>query len=188
MKHITTLQNIFKPFIWLTVLPLAVLAEDLDEAPASGPYAHIAGKPASPPEGSKLVRKGGSFALTYNFTTQGHDALFFELKQNLNSAAVLTAKVKGDGKGHSLFAVVKDRSGESFFFTGPAITFRGWKTIRIKFTYPKVNPGEKYASVWGGDGNQHPDFPLQGIVIGLNDTPDTAVDTGTIIIKDIRIK
>ena len=188
MKHMTTLQTLFKPFIWLTVLPLAVLAEDLDEAPASGPYAHIAGKPAAPPEGSKLVRNGGSFALTYNFTSRGHDALFFELMQNLNSATVLTAKVKGDGKGHSLFAVVKDRSGESFFFPGPAITFRGWKTIRIKFAYPKVNPGEKYASVWGGDGNQHPDFPLQGIVIGLNDTPDTAVDTGTIIIKDIRIE
>ena len=184
----TTLQAIFKPFIWLTVFPLAVFAGDLNEAAAAGPCAHIAGKPAAPPAGSKLVHKNGTFILTYNFTSQGHDALFFELKQNLNSATELTAKVKGDGKGHTLFAVVKDKSGESFYFPGQAITFKGWKTIKIKFNYPKVNPGEKFASIWGGDGNQHPDFPLQGIVIGLNDTPDTAVDTGTIMIKDIRIK
>ena len=188
MKKTATLQARLKLFVWLMILPLAVFAGDLNEASMTGPYAHVAGKPAPPPAGSKLVRKDGTFSLTYNFTSQGHDALFFELKQNLNSATELTAKVKGDGKGHSLFAVVKDRSGESFFFPGPAITFRGWKTIRIKFAYPKVNPGERYASIWGGDGNQHPDFPLQGIVIGLNDTPDTAVDTGTILIKDIRIK
>lgn len=188
MKKTVTLQTILKPLISLIVLPWAVFAGDLNEASVTGPYAHVGGKPAPPPAESKLVRENGTFILTYNFTTQGHDALFFELKQNLNSAAVLTAKVKGDGKGHTLFAVVKDRSGESFFFPGPAITFRGWKTIRIKFAYPKVNPGEKYASVWGGDGNQHPDFPLQAVVIGLNDTPDTAVDTGTIIIKDIRIE
>lgn len=188
MKKTVTLQTILKPLISLIVLPWAVFAGDLNEASVTGPYAHIAGKPAPPPAGSKLARKDGAFILTYNFTSKEHDALFFELKQNLNSATELTAEVNGDGRGHTLFAVVKDKSGESFYFPGPAVAFKGWKKIRIKFKYQKVNPGERYASIWGGDGNQHPDFPLQGIVIGLNDTPDTAVDTGTIIIKDIRIK
>ena len=188
MRQTAIMPALLRLTIWLTVFPSAALAEDLTPASLTGPFAHVAGKPADPPAGSKMVLKDGALFLTYNFTSEEHDALFFELKQNLHSATELTAEVNGDGRGHTLFVVVKDKSGESFYFPGPAVDFKGWKTIRIKFKYPNVNPGEKYASIWGGDGNQHPDFPLQGIVIGLNDTPDTAVDTGTIIIKDIRIE
>lgn len=188
MEKTTTLFRANNYVIGLVFLAMAASAEDLNNATAAGPCSHIAGKPAQPPAGAELIRKDGTFILTYNFTTKEHDALFFELKQDLHSATELTAEVNGDGRGHTLFVVVKDKSGESFFFPGPAITFKGWKRIRIKFAYPKVNPGERYASIWGGDGNQNPDFPLQGIVIGLNDTPDTAVDTGTIIIRDIQVK
>lgn len=188
MKKITIISTLFKLTIWLVVFPLVVLAEDLTQTSIIGPFAHVAGKPAKPPVGSNIVWKNRAFILTYNFTSNEHDALFFELKQNLKSATELTAELYGDGKGHKLFIVIKDKSGESFYLAGPSVSFKGWKKIRIKFKYPKVNPGEKYASIWGGDGNQHVDFPLQGILIGLNDTPDTAINSGTIIIKNIQIK
>ena len=117
-----------------------------------------------------------------------HDALFFDLDIPLETAEEMTLQVKGDGKGHTLFVVVRDQSGENFYFPGPVIGFTGWKTLKVKFNYPIINPGEKYASIWGGDGNQQVNFPLRGITIGLNDTPDTAVDSGEIQLKDIQVK
>ena len=150
--------------------------------------AHVAEKPSEPPAGNAVTEKNGIYTLAYNFTTEKHDALFFDLDKSLEKTSELTAQVNGDGKGHTLFAVVRDNTGECFYFPGPAIKFKGWKNIRIKFEYPRINPGEKYASVWGGKGNQKPDFPLQGITLGLNDTPDSSTDSGRIQIRKITVK
>ena len=97
-------------------------------------------------------------------------------------------EVNGDGKGHALFVVAHDQSGENFYFPGPAITFSGWKRVAVKLDFPTINPGERYASIWGGDGNQRPDFPLRGLTLGLNDSPDTARESGEIQIRDIHVK
>ena len=149
--------------------------------------AHVAEKLAALPDGNSVTEENGVYTLSYNFTTDKHDALFFDLDFPLKTAEEMTLQVKGDGKGHTLFVVVRDQSGENFYFPGPVINFTDWKTLRIKFNYPIINPGEKYASIWGGDGNQQVNFPLQGITIGLNDTPDTAQESGKIQIRDIQV-
>ena len=150
--------------------------------------AHVAERVAALPDGNSVTEESGVYTLTYKVTTEKHDALFFDLDIPLKTAEKMTLQVNGDGKGHTLFVVVRDQSGENFYFPGPAIDFTGWKTLTIKFNYPTINPGEKYASIWGGDGNQQVDFPLQGMTIGLNDTPDTAIDNGEIQIRDIQVK
>ena len=150
--------------------------------------AHIAEKPSAPPPGNLVTGKDGIYTLKYHFTTEKHDALFFDLDIPLENASELMAQVNGDGKGHTLFVVVRDKSGECFYFPGPAIKFKGWKTVKIKFKYPEAGTWDKYASIWGGDGNQKPDFPLQGITLGLNDTPDSSTDQGEIQIRKIRVK
>ena len=170
------------------LLSFCCFGESLKDVAASNVSAHVNGKVAVLPEGAFVESRDGFHQVHYNFTTEGHDAIFFELRKPLAEGTVFTAKVQGDGSGHSLFVVVKDNSGESFYFAGPVIDFKGWKNIGIKFKYPKINSGERYASIWGGDGNQTPDFPLQGIVVGLNDTPDTAIGSGMIVIKEIEVK
>ena len=150
--------------------------------------AHVAEKPSAPPAGNSVTGKDGLYTLTYKFTTEKHDALFCDLDVPLKGATVLTAQVNGDGKKHYLFVVVRDKSGECFYFPGPVIDFKGWKDVEIKFDYPMIHAGEKYASIWGGDGNQKPDFPLQGITIGLNDRPDKFKGQGKIQIRNIIIK
>ena len=176
-----------KIMLFLTVPILVLAAEPVSVQPVRV-CAHIAEKPSGPPQGNIVNGKDGTYTLVYKFTTEKHDALFFDLDIPLENASELTAQVNGDGKGHTLFAVVRDKSGECFYFPGPVIKFNGWKNIRIKFNYPKINPGEKYASIWGGDGNQKPDFPLQGITLGLNDTPDSSTDSGRIQIRKIKVK
>ena len=170
------------------MVPILVSAVEPVTVQPARVCAHTAEKPSAPPPGNLVTGKDGIYTLKYHFTTEKHDALFFDLDIPLENASELTAQVNGDGKGHTLFVVVRDKSGECFYFPGPAIKFKGWKTVKIKFKYPEVNPGEKYASIWGGDGNQKPDFPLQGITLGLNDTPDSSTDRGEIQIRKIRVK
>ena len=172
--------------IWM--VPILVSAVEPVTAPPVRVCAHTAEKPSAPPPGNMVTGKDGTYTLKYNFTTEKHDALFFDLDIPLENASELTAQVNGDGKGHTLFVVIRDKSGECFYFSRPAIKFKGWKTVKIKFKYPEVNPGEKYASIWGGDGNQKPDFPLLGITLGLNDTPDSSTDRGEIQIRKIKVK
>ena len=180
------MKNYFFPLL-LAVPILLIHAESVIVHP-SHIQAHVAERVAAPPKGNSVTEENGVYTLKYNFTTEKHDALFFDLDCPLKTAEEMVLQVNGDGKGHTLFVVVRDQSGESFYFHGPAIDFTGWKTLKIKLNYPQINPGEKYASIWGGDGNQHPDFPLQGVTIGLNDTPDTAIDSGEIQIKDVQVK
>ncbi len=175
-------------FSLLLAVPILLSYAESVNVPPSNIQAHVAEKVAALPKGNSVTENEGAYTLKYNFTTEKHDALFFDLDIPLKTATELTLQVNGDGKGHTLFVVVRDQSGESFYFTGPAIGFTGWKSLTIKFNYPTINPGEKYASIWGGDGNQQVDFPLRGLTVGLNDTPDTAVDSGEIQIKDIQVK
>lgn len=177
-----------KKILLFLTLPILVSAVESVTVPPGRICAHIAEKPSAPPPGNLVTGKDGTYTLKYNFTTEKHDALFFDLDTSLEHASELTAQVNGDGKGHTLFVVIRDKSGECFYFPGPAIKFKGWKTVKIKFKYPEVNPGEKYASIWGGDGNQKPDFPLRGITLGLNDTPDSSTGGGTIQIRKITVK
>ena len=170
------------------LLSFCCWGESFKDVAPSNVSAHVNGKVAALPDGAFVESKNGSNHVHYNFTTEGHDAIFFELKKPIAEGTVFNARVQGDGSGHSLFVVVKDNSGESFYFAGPVIDFKGWKNIGIKFKYPKINSGERYASIWGGDGNQTPDYPLQGIVVGLNDAPDTAIGSGMIVIKEIEVK
>ena len=180
------MNKYFLPF-FLAMPILLSYAESVTVHPARL-QAHVAEKVATPPEGNSVTVASGVYNIAYRFTTEKHDALFFDLDIPLETAEEMTLQVKGDGKGHSLFVVVRDQSGESFYFPGPVIGFTGWKTLKVKFNYPIINPGEKYASIWGGDGNQQVNFPLRGITIGLNDTPDTAMDSGEIQLKDIQVK
>lgn len=177
-----------KKILLFLTLPILVSAVESVTVPPVRICAHIAEKPSAPPPGNLVTGKDGTYTLKYNFTTEKHDTLFFDLDTSLEHASELTAQVNGDGKGHTLFVVIRDKSGECFYFPGPAIKFKGWKTVKIKFKYPEVNPGEKYASIWGGDGNQKPDFPLRGITLGLNDTPDSSTGGGTIQIRKITVK
>ena len=178
-------QSLFTLFFILPIL--LSRAESITVQPLCI-QAHVAEKLADLPKGNSVTVDNGVYTLAYTFTSEKHDALFFDLDIPLETAEEMTLQVKGDGKGHTLFVVVRDQSGENFYFPGPVIGFTGWKTLKVKFNYPIINPGEKYASIWGGDGNQHADFPLQGITIGLNDTPDTAMDSGEIQLKDIQVK
>ena len=175
-------------FSLLLAVPILLSYAESVNVSSSNIQAHVAEKVADPPKGNSVTDNEGIYTLKYYFTTEKHDALFFDLDVPLKTAEEMTLQVNGDGKGHTLFVVVRDQSGESFYFTGPAIGFKGWKTLTIKFIFPTINPGEKYASIWGGDGNQQVDFPLRGLTIGLNDTPDTAIDSGEIQIRDIQVK
>lgn len=170
-----------------TIPILLICAESITVQPVRI-KAHVAEKPAPPPDGNSVTTENGVYTLTYTFTSEKHDALFFDLDVPLGKAEEMTLQINGDGKGHTLFVLVRDKSGENFYFPGPVIGFTGWKTLKVKFNYPTITPGEKYASIWGGDGNQQVDFPLQGITIGLNDTPDTAKGSGKIQLKDIQVK
>ncbi len=175
-------------FSLLLLVPILLIYAESVNVPPSNIQAHVAEKVVALPKGNSVTENEGIYTLKYNFTTEKHDALFFDLDIPLKTAEEMTLQVNGDGKGHTLFVVVRDQSGESFCFTGPAIGFTGWKSLTIKFNYPTINPGEKYASIWGGDGNQQVDFPLRGLTVGLNDIPDTAIDSGEIQIKDIQVK
>ena len=180
------MKNHFFPLLF--AIPLLLFGEDFITVPPIRIQAHVAEKPASLPDGNSVTVEDGVYTLAYHFTTEKHDALFFDLDVPLETAEELLLQVKGDGKGHTLFVVVRDQSGEKFFFPGPVIGFTDWKPIRIQFNFPTITPGDKYASIWDGDGNQQPDFPLRGITIGLNDTPDTSKDSGEIQIRKIRVK
>lgn len=178
-------KNVFSLLLTMSVLLFG--AESITVQPVRI-RAHVAEKLAVLPDGNSVTEENGVYTLSYNFTTDKHDALFFDLDFPLKTAEEMTLQVKGDGKGHALFVVIRDQSGENFYFPGPAIGFTGWKSLKVKFNCPVVNPGEKYASIWGGDGNQQIDFPLRGITIGLNDTPDAAQESGEIQIRDIQVK
>ncbi|MBQ7178774.1 MAG: hypothetical protein IJS08_15265, partial [Victivallales bacterium] len=49
--------------------------------------AHIAEKPLPLPEGASVTRKDGAFVINYNFTTEKHDAVMFDIVKELPSAA-----------------------------------------------------------------------------------------------------
>ena len=119
-----------KKIILLFAAPILISAAEPVTVQPVRIRAHIAEKPSAPPPGNSVSCKNGVYTLTYRFTTEKHDALFFDLDLPLEEASELTAQVNGDGKGHTLFAVVRDRSGQCFYFPGPAITFKGWKNIR----------------------------------------------------------
>ncbi len=132
------IKNFFSLLLFVPIL--LIHAESVIVHP-SHIQAHVAERVAAPPKGNSVTEENGVYTLKYNFTTEKHDALFFDLDIPLKTAAEMTLQVNGDGKGHTLFVVVRDQSGESFCFTGPAIGFTGWKSLTIKFNYPTINPG-----------------------------------------------
>ena len=149
--------------------------------------AHIAEKPLPLPDGASVTRKDGAFVIDYNFTTEKHDAVMFDIVKELPSAAKVSMEVECSNPGHRLFFVLVDANGESHLVQKPLeLNFQKKKLVYTLALVKKV-PYNIYDSVWGGDGNQHLDLPLRSITIGIDDVPDTAKGKGTVTIRNLKI-
>ncbi len=153
------------------------------------PAAHVGEKPAPPPEGCKVENRNGKFVIDYVFTTPQHDAFMFDLAKDIPVCENISFTVSGEGKGHELFIVLYDAGGEAHFAALGALPESGKKTFNLRLgkLLPKVEPFERYASKWGGDGNQTVDLPVKKITLGINDVPDTSMDRGQIVIENLKI-
>ena len=149
--------------------------------------AHIAEKPSPLPEGASVARKDGAFVVNYNFTTEKHDAVMFDIVKELPSAAKVSMEIECSQPGHRLFFVLVDANGESHLVLKPLeLNFQKKKLTYVLELVKKV-PYNIYDSVWGGDKNQHLDLPLRSITIGIDDVPDTATGKGTVTIRNLKI-
>ncbi len=149
--------------------------------------AHIAEKPSPLPEGASVARKDGAFVINYNFITEKHDAVMFDIVKELPSAAKVSMEVECSNPGHRLFFVLVDASGESHLVQKPLELSFQKKTLVYPLTLVKEVPYNINDSIWGGDKNQHLDLPLRSITIGIDDVPDTAKGSGTVTIRNLKI-
>lgn len=150
--------------------------------------AHVGEKPAPPPDGCRVENRNGKIILDYAFTTDRHDAVMFDLVHEIPVAENLSLRLTG-GKGHELFLVLYDRSGEAHYAKLTAIRDDGPRdySFQLSKLMPAIKPYNVYASKWGGDGNQELDLPVKRITIGINDIPDTAQERGQLVIENLKI-
>ena len=150
--------------------------------------AHISEKVSTPPEGCSVENRNGEFVMRYKFTTTGHDALMFDLVKEIDSCRKISMEITSDGKGHRLFFVLTDKSGEAHLTSKPILLdFEGRKKFNMVIPLPKEEPYNILDSVWGGDGNKHLDLPLKSLTVVLDDCPDASKDSGVITIKNLKI-
>ena len=149
--------------------------------------AHIAEKPSPLPDGASVVKRDGAFIISYNFTTEKHDAVMFDIVKELPSAAKVSMELECSNPGHRLFFVLVDANGESHLVQRPLVLDFSKKKLVYELELVKKVPYNIYDSIWGGDGNQHLDLPLQSITIGIDDMPDTAKGSGILVIRNLKI-
>ena len=161
---------------------------DLSDRQPVNVRAHINEKVSPPPEGCSVENRNGEFVIRYKFTTAGHDALMFDLVKNIDSCKKISMEITGDGKGHRLFFVLTDKSGESHLTEKPILlNFTGRKKFDMIIPLPPEKPYNILDSIWGGDGNQHLDLPLKSLTVVIDDCPDVSTDSGVITIKKLKI-
>lgn len=149
--------------------------------------AHVHEKLTDPPRGSSVTKDGSAFVIRYNFTTPGHDALMFDIVKKIDSCARVSMTVHSDGKGHRLFFVLIDKSGEHHLITNPVILNKKTGKINTRLQLTPESPYNIPDTVWGGDKNVHLDLPLKGIKVVLDDKPDAFKGSGVVTIKDLTI-
>lgn len=161
---------------------------DLSSLKPENVRAHINEKVSPPPEGCSVENRDGEFVIRYKFTTAGHDAVMFDLVEDIDSCRKISMEITSDGKGHRLFFVLTDKSGEAHLTGKPvSLKFKGRKKINMVIPLPKEEPYNILDSIWGGDGNQHLDLPLKSLTVVLDDSPDASMDSGVITIKNLKI-
>lgn len=175
------------PVIVPVVHPMGTL--DLSQEKPCNVRAHEDGAVAKVlPEGASVEHKDGAFIINYNFTTDKHDAIMFDINKEIVSAAKVSMDLECSAEGHRLFFVLVDAGGESHWCYKPLnLDFVGRKTLTYTLALPKEEPYNVLDSIWGGDKNQHLDLPLKSITIGIDDVPDTATGKGTVIIYNLKI-
>ena len=150
--------------------------------------AHVNEKVSPPPKGCSVENRDGAFVVNYRFTTAGHDALMFDIVKNIDSCKKVSMEITSDGKGHRLFFVLTDKSGEAHLTSKPILlNFKGKKNFNMVIPLPPEKPYNILDSIWGGDGNQHLDLPLKSMTVVLDDSPDASTDSGVITIKNLNI-
>ena len=161
---------------------------DLSDLQPVNVRAHIREKVSAPPEGCSVRNRNGEFVIRYKFTTSGHDALMFDLVKRIDSCKKISMEITSDGKGHRLFFVLTDKSGEAHLTGKPIIlNFKGRRKFNMVIPLPREEPYSILDSIWGGDGNQHLDLPLKSLTVVLDDSPDASMDSGVIAIKNLKI-
>lgn len=149
---------------------------------------HINEIVSQPVQGCSVENQNGTFVINYKFTTKGHDAVFFDIAKELDSCRKVSMEVTSDGKGHRLFFVLTDKSGEAHLTDKPImLNFKGSKKIDMVIPLPAEKPYDILDSNWGGDENQHLDLPLKSLTIVIDDCPDASMDSGVISIKDLKV-
>lgn len=149
---------------------------------------HINEKVSQPVQGCSVENQDGTFVINYKFMTLGHDAVMFDIAKELDSCKKVSMEITSNGKGHRLFFVLTDKSGEAHLTNKPImLTFQGSKKIDMVIPLPPEKPYDILDSNWGGDENQHLDLPLKSLTIVLDDCPDASTDAGVISIKDLKV-
>lgn len=161
---------------------------DLSREQPANVRMHINEKVSQPIEGNSVTNKDGAFVINYSFPSNGHDAVLFDLVKNIDSCKKLSMDITSDDKGHQLYFVLIDKSGEAHLTEKPLkLDFNGEKKFKMLIPLPAEKPYNILDSIWGGDGNQHLDLPLKSLTIVLDDSPDASTDTGVITIKNLTI-
>lgn len=160
---------------------------DLSKEHPANARAHINEKNALLPDGASVLQENSSFIINYAFTTPGHDAVMFDIVKEIPSCAKVSMEVSSNGKGHRLFFVLVDQNDESHYVTKPLVLDFEQRKLVMSLTVDKEAPYSIYDSKWGGDGNQRLDLPLKRITIGVDDRPDSTIENGTVIIKNLQI-
>jgi len=139
------------------------------------------------PGAASVQKKDDAFVINYAFTTSGHDAIIFDIVKEIPSCAKISMQVESDGKGHKMFFVLNDASGESHLVPRPLLLDFQKRQVTFNLALPKEEPYSILDSIWGGDGNQHLDLPLRSISIVIDDAPDSSIDSGLVTIKNLNI-
>lgn len=135
--------------------------------------AHVKGCPSVPTADTKVRTDGSGIALSCDFTTDGHDAAWFEFPCELTAfRRMVLDRTLSDGR-HQVFVILTDSGGESHLFKFSGASGRGRTEVEI--LSENENPGEYFAWRWGGDDNQKIDWPVKTVAFGVNDRPDAFV-------------
>jgi hypothetical protein len=157
--------------------------------------AQVNEQPAPSPEGAAASVTTNGIELKYVFPSPGQDACMVEFAADIPEFNQLEIIIDGDASGHRAFIVLIDAGGESHYFAldntqSPAscgtVKWRGKRKITVPIAVKNPFGADHFSSRWGGDQNQRIDFPVKGIMLGMNDCPDTATGSGRVTFETIE--
>ena len=143
-------------------------------------------KPSSPLKeikGRKVLAE-----LNYSFDTEGFDASLIRYKTNITATKkdILAFSLYGDGSNHTLFLVLREKSGESHLIKLGNIFWKGWKDIKLLLS-PLFTIDWKQidGSQWSGDKNRRLDPPITQVLFGVSNQTDAVMGKGVLYLSSL---